>query len=173
MFHWIAPFPVDVHWHFQWHNSCCKYRLNDISFIDTSAAQADLAAEPPPAAGDHCGCLRRARLNRRFTCQHLACLSESAISSKIPLCQTPVGLSTSSMFGGALHRQPRVGSPQPQEQVLRPAGVNPRTSRLRVSQLQASGGMSSLQSRASGLQSTDSIIKCSVANILSLSCIML
>ena len=27
------------------------------------------------------------------------------------------------MFGRALHRQPRVGSPQPQEKVLRPAGV--------------------------------------------------
>ena len=47
----------------------------------------------------------------------------SAISYKIPFCQTPVGLSTCSMFGRALHRQPRVGSPQPQEKVQRPAGV--------------------------------------------------
>ena len=47
--------------------------------------------------------------------------SENATSSEIPYCQTPVGLSTCSMFGRALHRQPRVGSPQPQEKVPRPA----------------------------------------------------
>ena len=39
--------------------------------------------------------------------------SESAASSETPFCQTPVGLSTCSMFGRALPRQPRVGSPQP------------------------------------------------------------
>ena len=49
--------------------------------------------------------------------------SENVISFKIPSCQTPVGLGTCSMSGRALHRQPRVGSPQPQEEVLRPAGV--------------------------------------------------
>ena len=49
--------------------------------------------------------------------------SESTKSSKIPFCQTPVGLSTWSMFERALHRQPGVGSSQPQEQVLRLAGV--------------------------------------------------
>ena len=45
------------------------------------------------------------------------------IRSKVPFRQTPAGLSTLSMFGRALHRQLRVGSPQTQEQVLRPAGV--------------------------------------------------
>ena len=42
------------------------------------------------------------------------------MGSKVPFCQTPVGLSTCSMFGRALHR---AGSPPPQEQVLRPTGV--------------------------------------------------
>ena len=44
--------------------------------------------------------------------------SESARSSEIPVCQTPLGLSTCSVFGRALHRQPRLGSPQPQGKVL-------------------------------------------------------
>ena len=49
--------------------------------------------------------------------------SENAVSFKIPSCQTPVGLGTFSMSGRALHRQPGVGSLQPQEKVPRPAGV--------------------------------------------------
>ena len=54
---------------------------------------------------------------------YICIYKEIQISSKIPLCQTPVGLGTFSMFERASHRQPRVGSPQPQEKVLRPAGV--------------------------------------------------
>ena len=49
--------------------------------------------------------------------------SENTISSKVSFCQTLLGLGTLSMFGRALHRQPGVGSPQPQEEVPRPAGV--------------------------------------------------
>ena len=48
---------------------------------------------------------------------------QRTFSSKIPFCQTPVGLSTSSMSGRALHRRPRVGSPQPHKKVPRPAGL--------------------------------------------------
>ena len=47
----------------------------------------------------------------------------STVSSKILFAQTPVGLSTCSMCGRALLRQPRVGSHQHREQVLRPPGV--------------------------------------------------
>ena len=37
--------------------------------------------------------------------------SENTMSSRVPSCRTPAGLSTFSMFGSALHRRPRVGSP--------------------------------------------------------------
>ena len=50
--------------------------------------------------------------------------SENTMSFKIPCCQRSVGLSAFSfMFGRASHKLPRVGSPKPQEKVLRPAGV--------------------------------------------------
>ena len=48
--------------------------------------------------------------------------SENTICSNTPFFLTPVGLSTFAMFGRALHRQPGVGCPQPQEQLLRPVG---------------------------------------------------
>ena len=50
-------------------------------------------------------------------------VSENTISSESPFCQTWVGLSTRSMFGRALHGQPRVVSPQHQEQAGGPTGV--------------------------------------------------
>ena len=49
--------------------------------------------------------------------------SENTISSRMPSCQTPVGLSSCSVLGRALHRQPRVGSPQSQKQILRATGL--------------------------------------------------
>ena len=49
--------------------------------------------------------------------------SENTMSSEIPFCQTPVGLSARSVFRWASHRQRRVGCPQPQEKAPRPAGV--------------------------------------------------
>ena len=42
---------------------------------------------------------------------------------KSPFARQSVGLGTSSVLGRVLHRQPRVGSPRPQEKVPRPAGV--------------------------------------------------
>ena len=56
----------------------------------------------------------------RTLCRASRHSSGNTISSKIPFCQRPVGLSNFSMFGRASHRQPGVGSPQPQE-VPRPA----------------------------------------------------
>ena len=93
----------------------------------------------------------RANINNRRTLQ----VSESPVARHL-LASVLV-----STFGRALHRQPGVGSPQPQEKVLRPAGgkwelpqLKSRFSRKGKGISDGSGGISTLQARASGLRST-------------------
>ena len=63
----------------------------------------------------------RSRIPRSTS--HFSCSHGTGANRGFTRADLTANNTTCSMFGRALHRQPRVGRPQPQEKVLRPAGV--------------------------------------------------